>query len=155
MTEEEQMTEHEVLVKTRNSIAHEGYNVMTYGTYHEGCGEPRCVLGWCGLHAGMNVRLGVRSEDHNFYDYNDPVYVKAMQALWETRPVEVPRTASPTYGFASAVEEVAYRLRRLARQKQLGDELEAVLAWFDAAIARTAPEPELPQLEAIDEEIHA
>jgi hypothetical protein len=122
---------HELLVRARNGIAREGYDVGSYAL--DDCGSPRCVLGWCGVAAGIQ---------HDFYLFRPAgAYREALAALWECRPCDPdPEIFDPTTCPAARVEDVAFQLARDNHLDPAG-ELAAVLAWFDNAIGLTAPPP--------------
>jgi hypothetical protein len=125
------MTAHELLVRARNGIAREGYDVGSYAL--DDCGSPRCVLGWCGY------LTGVQDDDDLFEPTG--AYREALAALWECRPRDPdPETFDPTTCPAGRVEDVAFQLRRDTPLDPAG-ELAAVLGWFDRAINLTAPSP--------------
>jgi hypothetical protein len=127
------METHEFLVRVRNNVAREGaYDVGVYALGD--CGSPRCVLGWCGTEAGIG------SENVLFEPSRRPVYRDALTVLWECRPRDPDPEWYDSVGLAARVEDVAFQLARDNHLDPAG-ELAAVLGWFDAAIAATAPPP--------------
>jgi hypothetical protein len=128
------MNGHDVLVKARNSIEREGFDVNLYALWGGPCGTPRCVLGWCGFHGG----LADKGNEELFQDDAPSAYRSALRALWETRPAP-PMDDADT--LAGKVERVAFALSRV-HGNGTPAELRMVLAWFDKAIAVTAPEPD-------------
>lgn len=136
------MSAHQVLAAVRNSVATEGWDVHTYGRY-EGCGTPRCMLGWLGFHTGIGVT------DSLFEPPFPPAYAAALEALWQARP-PVDGELAPyelERSLPDRVEELAFVVTATNSTKGREGKRAAILAWLDDAVALTAPVPDLSFLD--------
>ena len=124
---------HEVLVSARNGMERDGFDMNRYGCHEGSCGSPRCAVGWVVWESGFRGSVLVLSIDGD----TDPVRLKAWDALWRVRPCE-PNCEPERLTPLERVEAVAWVL--WDRSNTDGE----VFAWFDRAIAATAPEPADP-----------